>query len=85
MYIEKRYFLCISKNDKWLSKNKKETVFECITFKRIMIMKATTKTTLVRIGKGVWYFLLGLFTFYVIDCVYVDVKHAIADAWEESR
>ncbi|HIY88799.1 MAG TPA: hypothetical protein H9824_08870 [Candidatus Bacteroides pullicola] len=48
-------------------------------------MKETTKAVCIRIGKGVGYFLLGLFTFYVIDCVYVDVKHAIVDAWEESK
>ncbi len=47
--------------------------------------KSTGKKVLVNVGKGICYFLLGLFTFYVIDCVWVDVKHAIADAIEESR
>ncbi len=47
--------------------------------------KSEKKGVLVKVGKGVFYFLLGLFTYYVIDCVWVDVKHAIADAIEETR
>ena len=47
--------------------------------------KSGKKHVWVEIGKGICYFLLGLFVYYVIDSVYVDVKHAIADAIEESR
>ena len=62
---------------------------ESITIKCIRVMETTKKPekkeVLVKVGKGVFYFLLGLFTYYVIDCVWVDVKHAIADAIEETR
>lgn len=47
--------------------------------------KSMGKKVLVNVGKGICYFLLGLFVFYVIDSVYVDIKHAIAAAIEESR
>ena len=52
-------------------------------------MKATTKSTMgstwTKVCKGIVYFLMGVALYCLIDHVYVDVKHAIADALEETR
>lgn len=54
-----------------------------------MNMKATTKSTTgnawTKVGKDIVYFLMGVALYCLIDHVYVDVKHAIADALEEIR
>ncbi len=47
--------------------------------------KSEQKSVWVKVGKGVLYFLMGLAVYVLIDHCYVDIKHAIADAWEESR
>lgn len=52
-------------------------------------MKATSKpekkNRLARVARGIVYFLLGVAAYYLIDSIYVDVKHAVADAWEETE
>ena len=52
-------------------------------------MKATTKpekkNAWTGLLKGIAYFLMGVAIYCLIDYVYVDVKHAIADALEETR
>ena len=54
-----------------------------------MDMKTTTKSTKgstwAKVGKGIVYFLVGVGIYCLIDHIYVDVKHAIADALEETR
>ena len=54
-----------------------------------MNMKATTKSTMgstwTKVCKGIVYFLMGVALYCLIDHVYVDVKHAIADPLGETR
>ncbi len=48
-------------------------------------MKPEKRNAGMKFAKGIAYFLIGVAIYCLIDHVYVDVKHAIADALEETR